>query len=139
VEGATAKFSVAGTSDSQYSICSSYGYTTNQPTQKVFGQWYKVLGGVTNAIPGAVGSTLTVGPLTSADNGAQFYCAVRALGYANDALQPISTNSQLATLTVTALANATNLVGHWIGGTASLADTANYVAPGVYDGSIVGP
>lgn len=138
VDGATVQFSVAGTSDSQYSICSSYGYTTAQPTQKVFGQWYKVFGGVTNAIPGAVGSTLAVGPLTSADNGVKFYCAVRALGYANDALQPISTNSQLATVTVTARANATNLLGHWIGGTASLADTAYYVAPGVYDGSIVG-
>lgn len=136
VEGATAQFSVAGTSDSQYSICSSYGYTTNQPTQKVFGQWYKVSGGVTNSIPGAVGSTLAVGPFTAADNGVQFYCAVRALGYANDALQPISTNSQLATVTVTA--RTTNLLGHWIGGTASLADTANYVAPGVYDGSMVG-
>ncbi len=138
VEGASAQFSVAGTSDSQYSICSSYGYTTAQPTQKVFGQWYKVFGGVTNAIPGAVGSTLAVGPLTVADNGAKFYCAVRALGYANEALQPISTNSQLATVTVTARANATNLLGHWISGTASLADTANYVAPGVYDGALVG-
>jgi hypothetical protein len=136
VEGAKAQFSVDGTSDSQYTICSSYGYTTAQPTKKVFGQWYKVFGGVTNAIPGAVGSTLAVGPLTVADNGAKFYCAVRALGYANDALQPISTNSQLATVTVTARANS--LLGHWIGGTASLADTANYVAPGVYDGSIVG-
>ena len=136
VDGATATFSVAGTSDSQYAICSSYGYTTNQPTQKVFGQWYKVFGGVTNAIPGAVGSTLTVGPLTAADDGAKFYCAVRALGYANEALQPISTNSQLATVTV--VTARTNMLGHWISGTASLADTANYVAPGVYDGSIVG-
>ena len=138
LEGATAQFSVAGTSDSQYTICSSYGYTTAQPTQKVFGQWYKVFGGVTNAIPGAVGSTLAVGPLTVADSGAKFYCAVRALGYANEALQPISTNSQLATVTVAARVNASNMLGHWIGGTASLADTANYVAPGVYDGAIVG-
>jgi hypothetical protein len=54
------------------------------------------------------------------------------LGYADNALNRIWTNSQAATVTVTT--RTPSLVGRWFNGTASLADSANYVAPGVYDG-----
>jgi len=132
VEGSSAAFSVAGTSDSLYPLISPDGYTITQPSNTLICQWYKILGGVTNAVPGATGLKMTTGPLTMADNNAQYYCAVRALGYSDNALNRIWTNSQPATLTVTA--RTPSLLGRWFNGTASLADSANYVAPGVYDG-----
>jgi hypothetical protein len=58
-------------------------------------QWQR--GGVD--IPGATASTLTL-MVTPADNGAQFACKMRSLGLADNALNPIWTNSQPATLTV---------------------------------------
>jgi hypothetical protein len=136
VDGGSTHFSVAGTSDSQYPVCSAYGYTVTAPTSTMVYQWYKVLNGVTNAIDGATTSSLTAGPLTTADTGAKFYCAVRALGYTDDALHPIWVNSQ--TVSVTVAARSPSLLGHWVSGAASLADSANYVAPGVYDGGAVG-
>ena len=135
-EGSGVAFSVAGTSDSIYPLISPDGYTITQPSNTLFCQWYKILGGVTNAIPGATETKLTTGPLTLADNGAKYYCAVRALGYADNSLNRIWTNSQIGTVTVTA--RTPSLLGHWFGGAATLADSANYVAPGVYDGSTVG-
>jgi hypothetical protein len=140
VEGSSPTFSVAGTSDSLYPICSSYGYTRTAPTNTLFCQWYKVLNGVTNAIPGATETVVTAGPLTTADSGARFYCAVRALGFAEQVgtnLVRVWTNSQL-TGAITVVPRTPSLVGHWLSGTASLADSANYVAPGVYDGALVG-
>lgn len=137
VEGNSVAFSVNGTSDSLYPIISSDGYTVFQPTNTLFYQWYKVLGGVTNAIPGATSRVLSSGPLTTADTGTRFFCTARALGYSDNALNPIWTNSQLSGA-ITVTARTPSLVGHWISGTASLADSANYVAPGVYDGGNVG-
>lgn len=91
-----ATFSADGVTDSQYPTCSPYGYTYIAPTNALFFQWYRG----TNPIAGATGKTLTVGPLLPSDNGAQFHCAMRALGYANDALQPIWANSTTATVSV---------------------------------------
>jgi hypothetical protein len=91
-----ATFSADGVTDSQYPVISSYGLTITAPTNVLFFQWYRG----TNPIAGATGKTLTIGPLMPSDNGAEIYCAMRALGYANDALQPIWTNSTKATLTV---------------------------------------
>ncbi|HLP76253.1 MAG TPA: PA14 domain-containing protein [Candidatus Paceibacterota bacterium] len=91
-----ATFAVDGVTDSQYPPISSYGVETVQSTNALFYQWYK--NGV--AIPGATAKTLTMGPLLAADNGATIYCAMRALGFANDSLTPIWTNSTSATLTI---------------------------------------
>jgi Concanavalin A-like lectin/glucanases superfamily len=135
-EGSSATFSVAGTSDSLYPICSSYGYTITAPTNTLLCQWYKILNNVTNVIPGATETILTTGPLTTADNGARFYCTVRALGYADNSLNRIWTNSQTSGA-ITVTARSPSLLGHWVSGAASLADSANYVAPGVYDGGVV--
>ena len=133
--GSSVGFSIAGTSDSQYPICSPYGYTITAPQNTLLTQWYKVLGGVTNAIPGAIGTSLVAGPLTTADSGAQYYCAVRALGYADNLLNPIWTNSQISgVVTVVPATTSSNLLGHFISGAANLNDTANYVAPGTYYG-----
>ena len=91
-----ATFSADGVTDSQYPTCSSYGYTIVAPTNALFYQWYK------NGAPisGATSKTLNLGPLTGLDDGAQIYCSMRALGYADNNLNPIWTNSQTATLTL---------------------------------------
>jgi hypothetical protein len=91
-----ATFSAAGTTDSQYPVISSYGYTIIPPTNALFYQWYK--NGV--AITNATSPTLTLGPLIPSDNGAQINCTMRALGYANDALTPIWSNSLTAAITI---------------------------------------
>src|ERR1035437_8563241 len=54
-----ATFNAAGTTDSQYPVISSYGYTIIPPTNALFYQWYK--NGV--AITNATSPTLTHGPL----------------------------------------------------------------------------
>jgi len=54
------------------------------------------------------------------------------LGYTDNALLPIWSNSFSATIT-SVVAPTLGLRGHWISGAASLADTANVVGPGVYD------
>jgi hypothetical protein len=52
-------------------------------------------------IPGATTGTLTYGPVLPADDGAQFTVKMRALGFADDSLNPIWSNSTaVATLTV---------------------------------------
>lgn len=91
-----ATFSAAGATDSQYPICSAYGLTVTAPTNAILYQWYNG----TNAIPGANSQTLTLGPLMPAANGMHVYCKMRALGYADDSLNPIWTNSQTATITL---------------------------------------
>jgi hypothetical protein len=91
-----ATFSVAGTTDGIYPLISAFGYTITQPTNALLYQWYKN----GQPIPGATARSLTLSPVLPSDNGAQIYCAIRALGYANDSLQPIWSNSVPATLTV---------------------------------------
>ena len=134
-EGSTIGMSVDGASDSLYPIESAYGYTITQPQNTLFCQWYKILGGVANAIAGATGKSMVDGPLTTADTGAKYYCSVRALGYADDSLNPIWTNSATSgAITVVTATPGNSLVGHFISGTADLNDTANYVQPGLYYG-----
>ncbi len=133
--GATVGFSVAGASDSLYPIESAYGYTITPPQNNLFAQWYKVLGGVTNAIPGATGLSMVDGPLTTADSGAKYYCSVRALGYADSNLNPIWTNSATSgAITVVPATTTSNLLCNFISGPANLKDSVNYVAPGLYYG-----
>jgi hypothetical protein len=59
-------------------------------------QWYSVIGGVTNLIPGATASTYTTPFLTTNLNGEKVYCAISAIGAST-----ATTNSATATLTVT--------------------------------------
>jgi hypothetical protein len=92
----SATFYADGTTDSLYPIISAFGYTYTQPTNKLFYQWYKN----GQPIPGATSRTFTLSPVLPSDHGATIYCAMRALGYANNALQPIWSNSVTATLTV---------------------------------------
>ena len=91
-----ATFSAAGTTDSQYPVESSYGYTIVAPTNALFYQWYKNGAPITNA----TSPTLTLGPLMPSDSGAQINCKMRALGYADNALNPIWSNSLTATITI---------------------------------------
>ena len=91
-----ATFNAASTTDSQYPVESSYGYTIVAPTNPLLYQWYKN----GSPIAGATSMTLSLGPLMPSDNGAQIYCTMRALGYANDALTPIWSNSLTATITI---------------------------------------
>ncbi len=78
---------------------------------------------------GTTTTTLTVSNLVLADS-APVYVLV-------------ATNGGGSTMTREAHINvvsppAHNLLGHWISGTASLADTANFIAPGTFDGAIDG-
>jgi len=65
------------------------------PTNVTY-QWYK------NGTPiaGATASSYTQFPVLPADGGAQFVCGIRAFGYADNALNPIFSNSVPAVLTV---------------------------------------
>jgi len=59
-------------------------------------QWYKN----GTPIPGATGSSYTLPYVLPSDQGAQFVCALRALGYADNSLNRIFSNSTPAVLTV---------------------------------------
>lgn len=72
------------------------GYALNTVTNSLIYQWYK--NGV--AIPGANRSSYTQVPILTSDSGAQFTVGIRALGFADNALNPIWSNSTPATLTV---------------------------------------
>ncbi|HEX9045891.1 MAG TPA: hypothetical protein VF988_02595, partial [Verrucomicrobiae bacterium] len=90
-----ATFSAAGASDSTVNIGNIYDPEDNQ-TNNLFFQWY------TNGapVPGANLAKFSVGPLLPGHNGMQVMCKMRALGYADNSLNPIWTNSQIATITV---------------------------------------
>lgn len=92
-----ATFSADGTTDATTPIGSIYGFEEAQVGNYLFFQWYK--NGV--AIAGANSKTLTLGPLLPSDDNASIYCTMRALGYANNALTPIWSNSLSATITIT--------------------------------------
>jgi hypothetical protein len=91
-----ATFSADGVTDSQYPTCSAYGYTITAPTNALFFQWFT--NGV--AVAGANAKTLTLGPLLPGADGMQVYCKMRALGYADNSLNPIWASSSSATLTL---------------------------------------
>lgn len=92
-----ATFAAPGTTDSRTPIGTSFGNEETQTNNFLFYRWYK--NGV--LIPGANSSSLTVGPLQPNDSGAQIYCQMRALGYADNSLNPIWSNSLTATITIT--------------------------------------
>ncbi|HPC59147.1 MAG TPA: hypothetical protein PKX23_00675 [Verrucomicrobiota bacterium] len=87
-----ARFSVVGGTDSTLPVGS---ITDTARNRFLMYQWQR--GGVD--IPGATASTLTL-MVTPADDGAQFACKMRSLGLADNALNPVWTNSATATLTV---------------------------------------
>jgi len=91
-----ATFSVNGTTESSLSIGSIFGGEENQTNNFLIVQWYKN----GTAIPGATSRTVTLGPIMPSDNGAEIRAAVRALGFANQALNPIWVTSAVATVTV---------------------------------------
>jgi len=66
------------------------------PASPLIFQWYK--NGV--PIPGATSSNYTQIPILPSDNGAQFVCGIRVLGYSDDSLTPVFSNSLPAVLTV---------------------------------------
>lgn len=93
----TATFSAVGVSDSTLSVgvIGDPRPLVLAPVYVIY-QWFK--NGV--AIPGAVSGTYVTPPLLPTDNGAQFVCKIRALGYADAALNPIWSNSVTATVTI---------------------------------------
>ena len=100
----TVSFYAAGATDSQTSIG-----TVNDGTPAgwpyVTFQWQK--NGVD--IPGAINGTYTLSsPFRPSDNGAVFTCKLRALGYADNSLNRIWSNSTPAVLTV--ITNTPNFV-----------------------------
>lgn len=92
----SATFAAPGTTDSQTPIGTSFGNEETQTNNFLFYRWYK--NGV--LIPGANSSSLTLGPLMPGDNGATIYCQMRALGFADNSLNPIWSNSLTATITI---------------------------------------
>lgn len=91
-----ATFTAVGTTDSTLAIGAVRGNEDTQTNNFIFYQWYK--NGV--AVAGANGSAYVIDPVLPADNGALIQCQIRALGYADNSLNPIWSNSVTATLTV---------------------------------------
>ena len=90
-----ATFSVAGFTDSQIAVG---GTGDDRPlwNNRVAYQWTRN----GTPIPGATASTYSIGPVSAVDNGAQFACQIRSLGYVNNSLVAAWSNSAPATLTV---------------------------------------
>jgi len=90
-----ATFTVAGTTDSQIATG-----TTGDPAplwnNTIAYQWTR--NGV--PIPGAINSSYSFGPVSPMDEGAQFACQIRSLGYVNDSQIDIWSNSTPATITL---------------------------------------
>lgn len=91
-----ATFSAVGTTDSTLAIGSVRGNEDTQTNNFIFYQWYK--NGV--AVAGANSSTYIIDPVQPADNAALIQCQIRALGYADNSLNRLWSNSVTATLTV---------------------------------------
>jgi hypothetical protein len=127
--GSMVGFSATGTTDSQITVGGINGYEEDYVGKYLFFQWFT--NGV--AVPGANSGLYLLGPVTAGMIGMPVMCQTRALGFTDDALNPIWTNSTSAHILNTVAAAGPSLRGHWISGAASLADTANVVGPGVYD------
>jgi hypothetical protein len=94
--GGIATLTAVGNTDSKVAI----GPTTDPRTywnNKIMYQWLR--NGV--LLPGATGSAYSFGPVSPLDSSAQFTCQIRAMGYVDNALSPIWSNSTPATVTVT--------------------------------------
>jgi hypothetical protein len=91
-----ATFTAVGTTDSTLAIGSVRGNEGGQTNNFIFYQWYK------NGTPvaGANGSSYVIDPVMPADNAAVISCQIRALGYADNSLNALWSNSVPATLTV---------------------------------------
>jgi hypothetical protein len=127
--GSKVAFTAAGATDSQVSVGGPIGYEETFANSKLFFKWF------TNGVqvPGQTSSKLLLGPVTADMVGITVMCQARALGYTDDSLNPIWTNSTSATILSTVAAPGPSLRGHWLSGAASLADTANVDGPGVHD------
>jgi len=91
-----ATFTAVGTTDSTIAIGSVRGNEPGQTNNFIFYQWYKN----GNAVAGANGSSYVIDPVQPGDNGALITCQIRALGYADNSLNRLWSNSVSATLTV---------------------------------------
>lgn len=120
-EGFPATFSVAAT---------AYAIGNPAAAPPIEYQWFRISGGVTNAIAGAQNSTYSNPPEAIGNSGQQYYCQITTLAY--------QTNSSAATLTV--VPNTTKPAIVAIGGTATnlfvtwneLLDSASAVNPANY-------
>ncbi|HEY4414493.1 MAG TPA: PA14 domain-containing protein [Verrucomicrobiae bacterium] len=92
-----ASFTVAGFTDSQIAVG---GTGNDRPlwNNRIAYQWMRN----GTPIPGATASTYSFGPVSPVDSGAQFTCQIRSLGYVDNTLTAIWSNSAPATLTVAA-------------------------------------
>ncbi|HTL55617.1 MAG TPA: hypothetical protein VL361_08050 [Candidatus Limnocylindrales bacterium] len=88
-----ATFTAKGTTDSQFPIG---GIRVPDLNNFIIYQWTRN----GTAIPGATTSSYTTPGLKPSDNGAQFVCQIRALGYADGLGNPIWSNSTTAVLNV---------------------------------------
>jgi len=95
-----ASFSAQGATDSLLPVGSFLGNENLHTNNFIIYQWQK--NGVD--IAGATGRTLSYGPVLPSDNGAVFTCRIRALGYADNALNRLWSNSVPATLTLSSQA-----------------------------------
>ncbi len=92
-----ATFTVAGFTDSQIAVGST-GNDRPLWNNLIAYQWTRN----GTPIPGATASTYSIGPVSAIDNGTQFACQIRSLGYVDNSLVATWSNSTPATLTITA-------------------------------------
>lgn len=91
-----ATFTAVGATDSTIPIGSVRGNEGGQTNNFIFYQWFKN----SIAVAGANGSAYVIDPVQPSDNGAVISCQIRALGYADNSLNRLWSNSVNATLTV---------------------------------------
>jgi hypothetical protein len=124
-----AVFTAVGATDSQLPIGSTSGGEQTQTNNFIFYQWYKN----GSAVAGANSSTFAIDPVQPGDNGALIQCQIRALGYADNTLNRLWSNSVTATLTVAPAAvfePGWAFVEWWdVGSPSRLAVEANTVGP----------
>ena len=110
-------FTVAGATDSKVATGNATSPTGLFNNYLAY-QWLE--NGV--PIPGATSASFSFGPVSPADNGDQFSCQIRSLGYVNNSGVDIWSNSTIATLTVaTGQVLETNCALHqYFGGDPSL-------------------
>ena len=95
--GGLATFTAKGATDAKSAAGDETDPSAQWTNSYVLYQW--TLNGA--LIPGATSSSCSFGPVSPLDNGGQVVCQIRSLGYVNNSLVPIWSNSAPATLTVT--------------------------------------